>query len=194
MSPRNYKSELREAQAEATRQRILDALAVVMAEGVEALSVPAVAKRAGVSVGTVYRHFGDKAGLVRALMPHAIQRTGSVVGEVPTSIEEMDEMVRKVFRHFETADDLIKAAFASRMGRDARIEWTEERLEIIKESLHHLDQDLTLEQLDHLGKAALILTTSDTYREWKDRLDLTPDEAADEVMWTIRTLLRGVRS
>ena len=89
MSPRNYKSELREAQAEATRQRILDALAVVMAEGVEALSVPAVAKQAGVSVGTVYRHFGHKAGLVRALMPHAIQRTGSVVDEMPASIEEM---------------------------------------------------------------------------------------------------------
>lgn len=192
MASRTYKSELREAQAESTRRRILDALAEVMADGVEALSVPAVAERAGVSVGTVYRHFGDKAGLIRALMPHAIQRTGTVVDDVLASIEEMDEMVRKVFRHFEGADELIRAAFASRMGRDARIGWTEERLEIIKESLLHLNPDLTPEQLDHLGKTALILTTSDTYREWKERLCLTPDEAADEVMWTIRTLLRGV--
>lgn len=194
MATRTYKSELREAQAEATRRRILDALAQVMAEGVEALSVPAVAERAGVSVGTVYRHFGDKAGLVSALMPHAIQRTGTVVDDVPSTIEEVDEMVHKVFRHFEGADDLIRAAFASRMGRDARIEWTEERLGVMKETLRHLDPNLTPEELDHLGKTALILTTSDTYREWKERLGLTPDEAADEVMWTIRALLRGVRS
>ena len=194
MSPRSYKSELREAQTEETRRRILDALASVMAEGVETLSVPAVAERAGVSVGTIYRHFGDKAGLVRGLMPHAIQRTGTVVGPVPTSIEEMDEIFRKVFHHFESADDLIRAAFASRMGRTARIEWSEERLEIIKESLRHLKPDLTPDQLDHFAKTALILTTSDVYREWKERLGLTPDQVADEVMWVIRTLLRGLNS
>lgn len=194
MASRTYKSELREAQAEATRRRILDALAEVMAEGVGALSVPAVAKRAGVSVGTVYRHFGDKAGLIRALMPHAVRRTGTVVEGVPSTIEEMDDVVHKVFRHFEGADDLIRAAFASRMGRDTRLEWTEDRLETMREAFRRLDSDLTSEHIEHLSRTALILTTSDTYREWKERLGLTPDEAADEVMWTFRTLLRGVRS
>ncbi|HZD23594.1 MAG TPA: TetR/AcrR family transcriptional regulator [Acidimicrobiia bacterium] len=51
---RTYKSELREEQAEATRRRILEALAQVMADGVNALSAP-VAQRAGVSVGTIYK-------------------------------------------------------------------------------------------------------------------------------------------
>lgn len=191
---RAYNSELRRAQVESTRRRILDALAEVMADGVDALSVPAVAERAGVSVGTVYRHFGDKATLVKALMPYATQQTRTVVEGVPSTIEEVDEMVHRVFRHFESADDLLRAAFASRLGRDVRLEWTEQRLEIMKTTFRHLEPDLTPEQLDHLARTALILTTSDTYREWKERLGLTPDEAADEVMWTISTLLSGVRS
>jgi AcrR family transcriptional regulator len=194
VASRTYRSELRESQAEATRQRILDALAEVMADGVAALSVPLVAKRAGVSVGTVYRHFGDKAELVAALMPHAARRTGTVIDSSPSTIEEMDDLVHKVFRHFESADDLIRAAFASRMGRDVRLDWSEARLDTMKEVFRRLDSDLTPEKTEHLSRTALILTTSDTYREWKERLDLTPDEAADEVMWTIRTLLRGVRS
>lgn len=194
MSPRPYKSDLREAQAEATRRRILDAVVAVMAEGVETLSIPAVAERAGVSVGTIYRHFGDKTGLVRALMPHAVERTGTVVDDLPSTMEEVGETVHEIFRHFEDADDLFKAAFASRIGRDARIEFTEERLDLMREMLLHLDPDLKPAQLDHLAKAALILTTSDTYREWTERLGLSSDEAADEVIWIIRTLLRGVRS
>lgn len=194
MGTRTYNSELREAQAEATRQRILDALAEVMADGVDALSVPAVAKRAGVSVGTVYRHFGDKAGLVRALIPYAGQRTGTILEHVPSTIEEWNVIVHKVFQHFENTDDLIRAAFVSRMGREARLDWTEERLEAMNEALRQLDPNLTSDQIEHLARVALILTTSDTYREWKERLGLTPDEAADEVMWVIRTLLRGVKS
>jgi AcrR family transcriptional regulator len=192
MSIRSYRSELREAQAEATRERILDALVEVMAEGVESFSIPAVAKKAGVSVGTVYRHFGDKSGLLKALLPHAGKQTGTIIEDIPATLEELHEVIRKVFRHFENSDDLLKAAFTSRMGRASRMEWTEDRLEATKRALLGLEPGLDREDLGHLAKAALILTTSDAYREWRERLGLTPDEAADEVMWTIRTLLRGV--
>lgn len=194
MTARNYRSELREAQAEATRERILDALVEVLADGVEGFSIPAVAERAGVSVGTVYRHFGDKSGLLKALLPHAGKRTGTIIEEMPTSLEELDEVVRKIFRHFENADELLQAAFASRLGRHVRIEWTEDRLAAMRQTLRGLEPDLTPDDVDHLSKTALILTASDTYREWKERLGLTPEEAAHEVMWTIRTLLRGAKS
>ncbi len=55
-----------------------------------------------------------------------------------------------------------------------------------------LRPDLEPSQARHLGRVALILTASDTYREWRERLGLSPDEAADEVMWTIETLLHGI--
>ena len=52
---REYYSPLREAQAEATHDPILEGVVRTIAKGVSELSVPAVAREAGVSVATVYR-------------------------------------------------------------------------------------------------------------------------------------------
>lgn len=194
MNKRTYTSELRKAQAEATRTKILDALVEVLAEGVDTLSVPAVAERAGVSVGTVYRHFGDKAGMLKALMPYTQTRSGIEIGSTPESLDEMRETVGQVFRHFENTDDLLRAAFASRIGREVRMKGSTERLQLMKEAFQQLEPGLESNQLDHMAKLGLILTTSEAYQQWKDRLGLSPEEAADEVLWAIETLIKGIQS
>lgn len=57
------------ADAARNRRKILDAAArLVAAEGAAGLSLDLVAKAADVGVGTVYRRFGDRAGLVFALL------------------------------------------------------------------------------------------------------------------------------
>lgn len=193
MNKRTYTSELRKAQAEATRTKILDALVEVLAEGVDTLSVPAVAERAGVSVGTVYRHFGDKAGMLKALIPYTQTRSGIEIDSTPESLDEMREAVGQVFRHFENTDDLLRAAFASRIGREVRIKGSTERLQLMKEALQQLEPGLESNQLDHMAKLVLILTTSEAYQQWKDRLGLSPEEAADEVLWAIETLIKGIQ-
>ena len=192
MSPRTYKSALRDAQVEETRTRILDAVVEVLAEGVETLSIPAVADRAHVSVGTVYRHFRDKEALLTGLVAYANESSGIDIDRAPTTLDEVDEVVHQVFRHFEATDDLLKAAFASRIGREARLQSSERRLSDMEELFRRVEPSLTRDQVTHIAKTALILTASDTFREWKERLGLTAEEAAEEVMWTIRTLLNGV--
>ena len=192
MESRKYTSELRSAQAAATRERVLDAVVEVLAEGVETLSIPAVAERAGVSIGTVYRHFGDKAGLLKALIPHAGKASGISYESLPDTLDEMDGVVRKVFGHFENADDLLRAAFTSRIGRDVRIQDTAGRLEAMRTMIHQIDPHIAGDQLEHLARLLLILTTSDVYLQWKDRLGMDSEEAADEVMWAIRTVIQGI--
>ena len=55
--------------AAANRQRILDAARGLLEErGFEALTMDAVAVAAGVGKGTVFRRFGDRAGLTAALL------------------------------------------------------------------------------------------------------------------------------
>jgi AcrR family transcriptional regulator len=57
------------ADAARNRRRILEAAERLVAErGVEALLMHEVAEAAGVGVGTVYRRFGDRAGLAYALL------------------------------------------------------------------------------------------------------------------------------
>ncbi|GAB2482838.1 TetR/AcrR family transcriptional regulator [Nocardiopsis aegyptia] len=57
------------ADAARNRTRVLEAASRLFAEGgVAALTVDAVAQAAGVGKGTVFRRFGDKSGLVSALL------------------------------------------------------------------------------------------------------------------------------
>jgi AcrR family transcriptional regulator len=63
------------ADAARNRRRILDAAARVVAErGPAGLAMDEVAAAAGVGVGTVYRRFGDRAGLAQALLDAQEQR------------------------------------------------------------------------------------------------------------------------
>jgi AcrR family transcriptional regulator len=58
----------RQARSRVTRELIFQAAASLLEEGgAEALTVAAVAARAGVSVGSVYRRFGDKDRLMASL-------------------------------------------------------------------------------------------------------------------------------
>jgi AcrR family transcriptional regulator len=67
MSPRNYDMSKRAAAAAATRRRIVDATRALHTEqGITATSWDQIADRAGVGVGTVYRHFPTLDDLVPA--------------------------------------------------------------------------------------------------------------------------------
>ncbi len=55
--------------AQRNRERILTAAeCLIAAAGVESVSVDRIAAQAGVGKGTVFRRFGDRVGLVRALL------------------------------------------------------------------------------------------------------------------------------
>lgn len=60
----NLRARLRALAGEA----ILDAAEAVLGEQGPQAGVDAIAARAGVAVGTIYNHFGDRDGLVRALL------------------------------------------------------------------------------------------------------------------------------
>src|SRR3954453_24029747 len=94
---RRYHSPIRVEQADATRVRILDAADRVMERGLATLSVPAVAREAGVSVPTVYRHFGSKPELLAALYPHLAGRTGFSQMTAPRSVDEFGAVIRDIF-------------------------------------------------------------------------------------------------
>src|SRR5688500_3606873 len=99
-------NELRAAHAQATRARILEATVAVMARGVASVSIPAVAREAGVSVPTVYRHFATKRDLLAAVFPHVMRRAGLDELVPPRSIDELGSGVRDLFERIDSAGDL----------------------------------------------------------------------------------------
>ncbi|MGI8328898.1 TetR/AcrR family transcriptional regulator [Actinomadura scrupuli] len=70
------------ARREVTRQRLLDAAVVLIADqGFTATTVDQIAERAGVAKGTVYYNFRSKAALFSALLEYGIERLASRLRE-----------------------------------------------------------------------------------------------------------------
>src|SRR6058998_3099692 len=83
------KTERTEARKAETRERIVSAALDQLAEGGYAsASVQAVASRAGVATGSVYRHFPSKADLFTEVFRRASQREVDVMREVTTADPE----------------------------------------------------------------------------------------------------------
>ncbi len=75
--PRRYQMGRRQAQLEATRQRITEAAFELHATvGPAQTTISAVADRAGVQRHTVYHHFPDMTTLMRACTEHGMRTTG----------------------------------------------------------------------------------------------------------------------
>jgi AcrR family transcriptional regulator len=71
--PRTYDATRRQEQAQENRARVLGAArARFLADGYTATTIPGVARDAGVSVQTVYKAFGNKAGLLKAVFDVAV--------------------------------------------------------------------------------------------------------------------------
>ena len=100
----------REEKSERSRQHILDsALHLFSHHGYRATSVREIAERAGVSIGNVYHHFGDKETIFRTLLDDyaviADSRRFPFVramtsGIFPDNLEELGAAARESVRQF----------------------------------------------------------------------------------------------
>ena len=183
---RGYRSQLREQQAEETRARILDATVRVMAAGLASVSIPAVAREAGVSVPTIYRHFGTKRDLLAAVYPHIVRRAGLDEMVVPRSVDELRDGVRAIFDRVDSFDDLARAAMASPAAEEARRINMPDRFAMTRRLADTIVPKLQEVDRDRIARLLVILTASSSLRMWRDHLGSSVDEAADDVDWAVR--------
>ena len=79
---RPYDASRRREQARQNRVRIIDAAEqLFLRDGYSATTVQAIAAAAGVSPDTVYKSFGGKPGLIRAIRDRALQGEGPIPAE-----------------------------------------------------------------------------------------------------------------
>jgi AcrR family transcriptional regulator len=178
-------NELRAAQAQATRARILEATVNVMARGVASVSIPAVAREARVSVPTVYRHFGTKHNLLAAVFPHVVRRAGLDELVPPRSIEELGRGVRDLFERIDSAGDLARAAAASPAAEEVRRVDMPARLEMSRRLADSIVPKLAPGDRDRIARLLTILISASALRVWRDHLGSTVEEAASDIDWVI---------
>ena len=182
---RPYRSELRDRQSDDTRARILDAAIRVMARGVATISIPAVAREAGVSIPTVYRHFGTKRDLLAAVFPHVLRSAGLDEFVPPRSIDELGRGVRDLFERIDAAGALTRAAAASPAANEVRRVDMPARLEMSRRLADSIVPKLTPGDRDRIARLLTILVSASALRVWRDHLGSTVEEAANDIDWVI---------
>ena len=160
----------------------------IFAEGVAGLSMPAVAREAGVSIATVYRNFRTKRELLEAIYPWSVRRTGVEVPKT-TSLDDFGQAVRVVFERFDQFSDIERAAIASPGGEAVRALSVDRRLGYARQAAAAMAPELTSENREHLARLIIVLTTTATARMLREHLGLSVDEAVDEVEWAVRAVI-----
>lgn len=171
--PRRYHSTRRQEQARQTREAILDAArARFLDDGYTAATIASIAADAGVSVDTIYKTFGSKAGLVRAIYERGLAGQGEVHAEARSDILQTTEpdpyiIMRGIGKL--AAEVAPRVAPIMLLIRDAAV--TDPQMATLKSQLD--DQ-----RLERMTNNARNLANADHLRS-----GLSIDDAG-EIMWT----------
>ena len=187
-----YSSPLRTEQKERTHERILGAAAEqLLEEGIEELSLPRAAKRARVSVPTVYRHFPTQEVLMRELTEWIDGRLK--LSEVPENINEFMAWVPRLLAHWDENEALIRARLLSRAHRQVHRDIGHRRNEAIEKAME--DVTAHLDPLDARRACALVrlLVSGAAWEMMRDSWDLTGEEAGEALAWAISVLVAELR-
>ncbi|HEX5379390.1 MAG TPA: TetR family transcriptional regulator [Phenylobacterium sp.] len=191
---RTYNSSLRQEQAEATRERILAAMAAIYEEEgrVEAATTRAVAARAGVREITVYRHFPSRDVLLQGLWAWLNRRHGVTVG-MPESADDIVAKMAPLFQTFDAAPGHVLASIRTEEGLKIRESLNPQRsasfLAAAAEAAPDLDED-------ERRKAAAVLQLLYSAYAWvslREQWDLKGEPAAEACAWAVETLLADLR-
>ena len=157
---RSYDASRRREQARQTRYRIIQmAERMFLRDGYAATTVQAIAAAAGISADTIYKSFGGKPGLIRAIRDRALEGEGPIPAERRSdAIQRRETNPRKII----SAWGAFVAEFAPRASpilllirdvaagdaevRALRDELDADRLRRMTDNARHLRPGMTLAQ------------------------------------------------
>lgn len=184
-----------------TRRRILEATWELIEETGSALRLTDVAERAGVSRQAVYLHFGDRPGLILALvqyMPEALgfQRLVARVFDAPTGTEALQRAVElhstysakidSVARILEAAqyrDEALRAAWRDRMDRSRAAH------RAIIQRIADEGRLADCWTVDSAADLLYVITMQGPWRELTRELGWTPERYAENITKLLRRSL-----
>jgi AcrR family transcriptional regulator len=183
--------DLRTAHRAETRRRILEAVnALLTEEHPSAVSVPAVARRSGVSLATIYRYFPTKEALLDAAAGSVDEVTWAWLGTEPVVAGgNLREFIVLMWRELSGNLPALRASQVPGLGRDLRLRRSKRRLAVATRTAEAAGIDPATELGQRVIRVILVLASSSALLEQLDRLELPVDLAADDVAWAIATLL-----
>ena len=113
------------------RERLLKAAARILGTGGADASLEAVAKRAGVGIGTLYRHFPTREALFEAVYRHEVDEVAQLaeqMGQESAPVDALRQWLRAIVQLVATKKGMLAALALAANGRSDLYAYSAERL------------------------------------------------------------------
>lgn len=171
---------------------VLRAVLDLVAEGsLDEVSVPAVARRSGVSVATIYRYFPSKDDLLAAAAAEP-SRLALESADRPAARPGDDEFavfLRAMWHEFSGNLPLLRHQISSEAGREMRRARVADSRERLAAYLDAFGVDPSSVEGERLISLILLVSGSIALVELHDRQGIDVDDAIDASLWAVRALI-----
>jgi AcrR family transcriptional regulator len=177
-------SDGRRRRSQRSRERILHALAEALSEPDIELTPEQLAARSGYSISTIFRHFGDQAGLTRAMRGLVLSRVQTILGAGPfegSVSERVKELVRRCGAVFETVGPFIRTMSRNRYAVDEEGPRTQQMDRVVRgQIIEALGEELDSRR-DTTEEIVAAVLSAGTWAHMRGAQGHTP-EAATELL------------
>lgn len=160
-------------------------------DGVLDFSPPEIAKLAGVSERTVYRHFPTPESLFRYVQDWV--EAPIAKWAYPKSVDEIADAVEKLFPLFDGKAALIASYFANPAAAAVRRERRKERIKALNAALDPLLSNRPAPERCRAQAVVHYLFNSQAWKSMREESGLDGAEAGLATSWALRTLLADLR-
>ncbi len=162
-------------------QIIHAALQLFAEDGVDATPTSKIAKTAGVSEGLIFRHFGSKDGLLKAILEYGGERVAAFYAKIANESQPKDilrQIIELPFSIDESEYDFWRLIYTLKWQRRTHLEnITEQMLSLSSKAFNdlgyeapELEAELLLIVLDGVATRALLTESYDMKTQVKNRL------------------------
>lgn len=182
-----YDNRRRAQQAQENRARIVRAAVELLGGQAADFTVPDVARRAGVSVPTVYRNFPSREALVEAVDAEVNRRAGAP--EWPSRLEDLPATLAGFHAYFAGNQAMMRAAMRTRVGREMVHHGKRARDRLAMTALWPATKHLSPEEARAVAAVIRVLAGAEAWAMMADRFGLAPEVSGAAVAWATRALL-----
>ncbi len=198
ISPRRYSSPLRERQALQTRDLILDALTDLLeAHRADEITTREIARTAGVSERTVYRHFPDREALLAGLSDRLHDLTGTdPLDDGAPAIPTWADLKAVAVRFMEASDEFHVVARAEALfNADPRRFSAATRAHSGRLHTVIAGAFTELDERDHQRLAAVVrcLLSAQAWLRMREEFGVPGEESGPMVAWVLDAMFNEIR-
>lgn len=185
-------SGARARKKDALRNRMIDELVALIAEGQTDISHDLIAARVGVGRRTAYRYFPDRDALLQAAWDRVNTMAGAAV-DFPQSEADLLGTLHTIHTGFDQRAPLATLVRSTPQGRAVRASQNQRRVESYTAVTAAAVKDLPVEDQKLATAIVQILHTS-PWLEMRDHWDLDGEQISRATGWAIRTLLADLKA